>query len=1153
MKLTRLRIAGFKTFVEPSDFLIEPGLTGVVGPNGCGKSNLVEALRWVMGENSHKNMRATGMDDVIFSGSGGRPARNWAEVMLTIDNTERTAPAAFNDSDLLEISRKIEREEGSTYRVNGKEVRARDVQILFADAATGARSPALVRQGQISEIISAKPQARRRILEDAAGIAGLHARRHEAELRLKAAEDNLVRVEDVIRALETQIESLKRQGRQASRYKNLSSEIRRLEALMYAISYSDARDQAATAERQVAENLKAVADLTEDQTKTATAQAVAAHGLPALRQAEAEAAAALQRLTHARNELESEERRSKERVVELERHIGDLNRDIAREAAQRTDAEATIERLQTEAAELAETNEGADDTRAENEERLHQAEAALAEAEAALSALQAQTSDLNARRAALERAVREEMDRASRFRTEKERLEREIEALSSATDSDGPPIDDLREEMAIAEDAMQGAEEAVLEVRETLAQARDAESRLRQPVSEAERKAQRLETEVRTLAKLVTSATGDLWPPALDQITVKKGYETALGAALGDDLEASTNPSAPHHWALSGSGEGDPVLPEGVRSLADLARAPAEMQRRLRQIGVVSKADGLRLRGMLKPGQRLVSQEGDLWRWDGFTTAAEAPSPAARRLAEKNRLGDLEREAAEAREQAEQLRLEAEAALEAVRQAASREMQAIETARQARQALDAARTRLSIAERKEAELGQRRSALQEGLTRLSESEAEALERVQDAEGALQELAPAPDLESRLLEERTRVAERRAAASEARAAVQSLTHEAELRRRRQESLNGDIRLWGERVLRAAKAFDDLGERLERAQDEHQRLLEAPDTYLQRRRAILTEVEEAEARRKEAADRLADAETGLAETDRAARASLESLAAAREARAGSQARHEAAVQRLAEITRAIAENLETTPAGLIEMAGLREVTELPPHSEIESKLHSLKSDRERLGAVNLRADEELTELETKYNSITGERDDLVEAIKRLRQAIGSLNREGRERLLAAFDVVNDHFKRLFSTLFGGGTAELTLVDSDDPLEAGLEILARPPGKKPQSMTLLSGGEQALTATALIFAVFLTNPSPICVLDEVDAPLDDANVERYCALLEEMAQQTETRFVVITHNPITMARMNRLFGVTMAERGVSQLVSVDLQSAERILEVA
>ncbi|HZH51406.1 MAG TPA: chromosome segregation protein SMC [Microvirga sp.] len=1152
MKLTRLRIAGFKTFVEPTDFLIEPGLTGVVGPNGCGKSNLVEALRWVMGENSHKNMRASGMDDVIFSGSGGRPARNSAEVMLTIDNAERTAPAAFNDSDILEVSRKIEREEGSTYRVNGKEVRARDVQILFADAATGARSPALVRQGQISEIISAKPQARRRILEDAAGIAGLHARRHEAELRLKAAEDNLVRVEDVLRELESQIESLKRQGRQASRYKNLSAEIRRLEALMYALAFADAREQAATAERQVADNLKAVADLTEEQTRAATAQAVAAHAIPGLRQEEAAAAAALQRLTHARSELESEERRSKDRVSELERHIADLNRDLAREAVQRTDAEATIERLQAELAEIAQTADGADDTRAEAQERLTNVEAELAEAEAALSALQAQTSDLNARRAALERAVREEMERAARFASERERIERDIEALSATAD-DGLPIDSLREEAAMAEEAAQAAEEAVVEAREALAAAREAENRLRQPLSEAERQAQRLETEARTLAKLVTSATGDLWPPAVDQITVQKGYETALGAALGDDLEASTNPSAPAHWAETGAGEDDPALPEGILSLADVATAPAALQRRLRQIGVVGKADGLRLRALLRPGQRLVSPEGDLWRWDGFTTAAEAPSPAARRLAEKNRLGDLEREAAAAREKAEELRHEADEAMGAVRIAAAREMQAIEAARQARQALDATRTRLAAAERKEAELGQRRSALQEALARISDSEREAQERAEDAQNNLQDLAPAPDLESRLLEERTRVAELRAAASEARAALQALMHEAELRRRRQDSLAADIRLWTERAARAAKAYEDLGERLERAQDEHQRLLEAPDTYLLRRRALMSEIEEAEARRKEAADRLADAETHLAETDRAARAALEALSAAREARAGSQARHEAAVQRLAEITRNIAESLETTPAGLIELAGLKEGVELPSHGEIEAKLHSLKADRERLGAVNLRADEELTELEAKFNGIATERDDLVEAIKRLRQAIGSLNREGRERLLAAFDVVNGHFQRLFTTLFGGGTAELTLVDSDDPLEAGLEILARPPGKKPQSMTLLSGGEQALTATALIFAVFLTNPSPICVLDEVDAPLDDANVERYCDLLEDMARQTETRFVVITHNPITMARMDRLFGVTMAERGVSQLVSVDLQSAERILETA
>src|SRR5919205_1106823 len=277
MRFSRLRLTGFKSFVEPSEFVIERGLTGVVGPNGCGKSNLVEALRWVMGESSYKNMRASGMDDVIFSGSGSRPARNTAEVVLTIDNQDRKAPAAFNDSEQLDVSRRIEREEGSTYRINGREVRARDVQLLFADAATGARSPALVRQGQISEIIAAKPQARRRILEDAAGIAGLHARRHEAELRLKAAEDNLLRVEDVLREIEAQIDSLKKQGRQASRYKNLSAEIRRLEALVAAISYTEARSQAAQAEHQAEADLRSVADAQVAQTNAATAQAVAAH------------------------------------------------------------------------------------------------------------------------------------------------------------------------------------------------------------------------------------------------------------------------------------------------------------------------------------------------------------------------------------------------------------------------------------------------------------------------------------------------------------------------------------------------------------------------------------------------------------------------------------------------------------------------------------------------------------------------------------------------------------------------------------------------------------------------------------------------------------------------------------------------------------
>jgi chromosome segregation protein len=341
------------------------------------------------------------------------------------------------------------------------------------------------------------------------------------------------------------------------------------------------------------------------------------------------------------------------------------------------------------------------------------------------------------------------------------------------------------------------------------------------------------------------------------------------------------------------------------------------------------------------------------------------------------------------------------------------------------------------------------------------------------------------------------------------------------------------------------------RREAAAEESRILEQTPDTFLVRRRELLATIETADTARKAAADDLARADLLQAETDRAARLALDALAGTREARAACEARVEAARMRFDDVTRTITETLDTTPAGLFDLAGLKPGETLPAANETERKLSALKADRERLGAVNLRADDELTEIEAKRDALVGERDDLNEAIRRLRQAIGSLNREGRERLLAAFEVVNGHFKRLFGVLFGGGEAELTLIDSDDPLEAGLEILARPPGKKTQVMSLLSGGEQALTATALIFAVFLTNPSPICVLDEVDAPLDDANVERYCDLLRDMVGQTQTRFVVITHNPITMSRMDRLFGVTMAERGVSQLVSVDLETAERIRE--
>ncbi len=1149
MKFNKLRLVGFKSFVEPTEFHIEAGLTGVVGPNGCGKSNLVEALRWVMGENSYKNMRASGMDDVIFSGSGNRPARNTAEVGLVLDNSSRTAPAAFNDSELIEVTRRIEREVGSTYRVNAREVRARDVQLLFADASTGARSPALVRQGMIGEIISAKPQARRRILEEAAGVAGLHSRRHEAELRLKGAEENLTRLEDVMKQVDVQIESLKRQARQAARYKSLAADIRRHEALAALSLQRGAAQELADAERKLDASLREVAERTTQQAEAARLQAIAAHGLPPLRDAEARAGAALQRIVLARETLEQEEKRAQERTAEIARRIVQIGRDLEREKALVEDASESIARLEEEDSELAELNETESDLREETAARAHAAEEKLAETEHALAEAQSMLADASAKRGAAETVVRDETQRLARFEAEVTRIETEFAMLASSGSGE-------QEALALAEalenlisDA-QAAEERAAQAEDAHAHAREADTAFRGPLTEADRKAQRLETEVRTLSKLLDSNSGGLWPPVVEDMSVAKGYEAAIGAALGDDLDASVNTSAPAHWAATDRTD-DPSLPPGVEPLSTLVQAPPALARRLAQIGIVLREEGPRLRNLLKPGQRLVSKEGDLWRWDGFTQGAEAPTPAARRLVEKNRLGDLTREAEAARRDADDLRARADEATLTLRAAAQAESDAHAAHRVAQRAAEETRERHAAAERRRAASATRLSALQEAKAAALANRDEARQRQAHAERLIDELDEPASLAGALDAVRAHAAQDRAAAAEARAAMQALTRDADQRARRRAAIASERRSWIERRENGADRIADFETRRAEAEDEAQALAEAPDEFLLKRRALMNEMESAEARRKEAADARAAAETGLAEADRVARATIDAMSAAREERARSESRVEALRQRLDDILRAIETELECAPEQLPALAGVKPGADLPAADEIAERLDRMKSDRERLGAVNLRADDELSDIEAQHAKMAAEREDLTEAIRKLRGAIGNLNREGRERLLAAFDVVNAHFKDLFSTLFGGGTAELQLVESDDPLEAGLEILARPPGKKPQTMTLLSGGEQALTAMSLIFAVFLTNPSPICVLDEVDAPLDDSNVERFCDLLEEMRKKTDTRFVTITHNPITMARMDRLFGVTMAERGVSQLVSVDLAQAEKFLE--
>ena len=1148
MKFTRLRLSGFKSFVEPTELHIEPGLTAIVGPNGCGKSNLFDALRWVMGETRPTSVRGSEMDDVIFAGSAGRPSRNVAEVTVIVDNSDRTANAPYNEFETIEVSRRIEREAGSVYRINGRDVRQLDVQIFFADASSGAASTAFVRQGQIGMLVSQKPLARRAILEEAAGIAGLHQRRHEAELRLRAAETNMGRLDDIIREVESQLQSLKRQARQASRYKNLSGHIRKAEALAHYLRWSAAELRSQAAEKALSIAAAAVGDCTGRAAHASTVQADAASRLPPLRQIESEKSAALHRLIVEREALDAEEARARDTAEGLRLRIAQTTQDAQREQEHDLDAQNALTALGQEASDLDTASARADDELSQADAAAAQLNEALAESERILERLTAELAEWNAAKASHERA-REVA--SALVETGTHQLGEARTRLDQAMDGALETPDVLLAQSAAeqARGLAQKARNALTEARQALDTAEHAETLARGPLEAAEREAQMLSAEAKALADLLQPEGQGLWPPMVDAVAVQPGYEAALAAALGDDLQAPLDEAAPHHWRDLGDFDASFPLPDGARPLKDFVRAPAALDRRLVMTGVVFPDRGAALQKDLKPGQRLVSPRGDLWRWDGYAASADAPSPAAARLTQRNRLAELETNilaAKERRTEAFTLYAASKAAADAAREA---ELVAEQEDRKTERGLieaqdDAARTARAAAER-----ASRLATLEAEIRRLAASCDAATEAEQQAATALAELGDGQSLAQSVAEARQNAAGARGASSEARAAVESLKRSREERRRRMTTIAEERTRWQTRRDAAAA---QIGELQRRHGELNVSLLAAeavPQAIVAKRNTLLDTIGAAELARNEAADTRTQAESVLAEADKHARAADATLSAAREERARAEAVMESEAARMSELRERIRDELDCLPQDLAERAEIKDEQELPPLDQAEKRVEKLKQEREQLGGVNLRADEEAAEQEARLNTLTSDRDDLAGAIDRLRRGIQSLNREGRERLLESFEKVNKNFQELFTRLFEGGEARLTFTESEDPLEAGLEIYARPPGKRLQSLALLSGGEQALTALALIFAVFLVNPAPVCVLDEVDAPLDDANVERFCNLLDQMTELADTRFLVITHHALTMSRMHRLFGVTMAERGVSQLVSVTLAEAERV----
>ncbi len=1129
-----LKMAGFKSFADTAEVDIEAGLTGIVGPNGCGKSNVVEGLRWVMGESSARQMRGTELDDIIFSGTDTRPQRNYAEIVLNLDNSERRAPSDFNDSDDLEILRRVERGKGTSYKINGKPARAKDVQLLFADTATGSRSAGIVSQGRIGAIVGAKPEDRRSLLEEAANIKGLHQRRHEAELRLKNAELNLERLDDIMAQLADQRQQLQRQARQASRYKSVADRIRKAEATLLLARWNQAQLAHQEADESVRAAKLQVAKAAETASASSRTRYEAAEKLTPLREAEVKEAAELQRLKLALGETERDETRLAEELQRLKQQLNQIETDRAREATLQEDADRSLTALADEVDTLTQLRETETPKLALADEALSKArETSKAADEAAAEAQTKWQSFTQSQQLA-----------KSRSEALQARLKTAEDGLAAVN------ISELEQAAKTSAQAQQAADEAYEKLQQKLAtsdtdlqNARTSRDAAYQAFQDMQNQLARLTAEADALSYLLAEQETDAGIPISDSLQVSDHMETALAACLADDLSLPLNSGERGYWRGDFTFSETPESPAIGTPLSTYVKGPKVLMRAISGVSVITDtSEAASTQSTLKPGQAFVNIEGSLWRWDGLVRQSNAGD--AERIRQKQRLDELQMQKAQLETQAatSELKLEQAEDILAEAQQSVKSLQAEHVTAQSevnRTQRDADKTQLAL---DAARLRYDDLTIARDNARSDLEDIDALGQSEDSgemlEAEAEKLAQAAQAE-------------RAHLSDALQAEASLKQSLETAERRLKSIADQQNAWRTRQENTATRLVEMQTRQTQAEAELVRLEARPSELAEVKRTLLSQVETADAARTVAADALAAAETALNEAEIQQRNHEQALGGAREG----QIRAEAVLERcgadIAMLIERISEKLEIAPAGLPEAAEVAADAELDPIDRLEERVSRLMRERESLGPVNLRADVEMEEIDTRITSMETEKQDLVEAIAKLRSAISTLNREGRARLLASFADVNKYFAELFTSLFGGGHAELRLTDSDDPLQAGLEILASPPGKRMQSLSLLSGGEQALTALAIIFAVFLTNPAPICVLDEVDAPLDDSNVARFCDLLRNIVSRTRTRFLVVTHHRMTMARMDRLFGVTMEQRGISRLVSVDLQTAESFRE--
>lgn len=1155
VQFSKLRLSGFKSFVDKTEMDIGPGLNGIVGPNGCGKSNLVEALRWVMGENSAKRMRGDGMEDVIFAGTSKRSPRNFAEVALLLDNSKRQAPSSYNNNDEIEVTRKIERDKGSAYRVNGKIVRARDVQMLFADTVTGANSPSLVSQGHVTRMINAKPQDRRLILEESAGIAGLYARRHEAELRLKAADANLLRLEDITSSMESRLNGLKRQARQASKYKNLSAQLRHIELLIAHLEWqalSDKKkkiqDDFNAAESAVAQNLITVTTLNKDYNTQFEA-------LPELRNTETRLAAKLQKKKLELERASEEIKRYNQDKAQTQTQRQQANEDLEREIKNKQELEEFFKNTESEHATLLNLEEKEKEKLDAYINNQEEAEHAVNAAEAKYTTLKDSTTEQRAKTNSLEKEIKQSEVRLKTLEERKTIIKEKSDTLENQA-PDNQELTTLQAQHDEHNHRIMKLKGQIDTVKDTIKKAEDYVEKVRNEKNISQKKLTEAQSEHATLEHFFQQNETSASKPVLEQIEIQSGYESALSRAMGDTLLASCDENAAERWTNKKTNHTLPKLSEGAQSLADIAQAPESLRHALSQIQIVDDPKTLhKLLEEIKPGQSIVTKDGEYWRWDGYHIQANATDRHAVYLQQKNKYSTLHKAIEIMEQEQDDMKKRFEKAVGQKQNAQTLLDSITEKVTNAENEINAISPQIQKHKEQAIRFESERKRLDQQYAEICE-DIKAVEKELNRDKALH----AQMLNSNEDEEKTdkTIAEAKAQLDQARSDYQNSIRSYDRHVQEQNTRRARIQAVADERINLKNRMIQNNQQIQKLKDRREDLdkkLEALNNVLRPQenpaagdeQKRLEEIYALEQQKDTASENLSACEHIVSQTSKALKEAEAYLSTFREKRAAAHAMLTALNEQRETMERDIDEKFNLKPHALSQHIAIdlidHSVTDLP---NLRKQKETLSRERDMIGAVNLRAEEEMNELEKELTTLLHERNDLVQAIEELRGGISKINKEARERLLVAFDHVNAHFQELFVRLFSGGKAHLELVNAEDPLGAGLEIFAQPPGKSLQSLSLLSGGEQTLASIALIFAMFLTNPSPICVLDEIDAPLDDANVDKVCDLLEEISERVDTRFVIITHHRLSMARMDRLYGVTMSEKGVSQLISVDLQQS-------